>query len=380
MRHSTSASQTKKTKKIRYAVVGLGHIAQAAVLPAFKHAKNSELVALVSGDPKKLKQLGRRYKVKALYGYEKYAECLRSGLIDAVYIALPNTLHRQYAEAAARAGIHVLCEKPLAMTEESCESMIATAITHGTQLMVGYRLHFERANLEAIKLAQSGKLGDLRLFNSTFTMQIRDKENIRLRRELGGGPIWDIGIYCVNAARYLFRAEPTEVIASAVRGSDARFKSVDEAVSVTMRFPNERLATFTCSFGADETSQYEVIGTQGRLRVDSAYDYAMPITLEHWQGSRKKSSRRFAKRDQFAAELTYFAECVQTGKLPEPHGLEGLADVRILNAIMHSARSGKAIELGGMRVLKKSRRPSMKQEIRKPAHGEPKLVNVSQPH
>lgn len=378
MRHSTPTPS--KIKKTRYAVVGLGHIAQAAVLPAFKQAKNSELTALVSGDPKKLKQLGRRYRVKALYSYEQYADCLRSGLIDAVYIALPNTLHRQYAEAAARAGIHVLCEKPLAMTEQSCESMIATAFTHGTQLMVGYRLHFERANLEAIKLAQSGKLGDLRLFHSTFTMQIRDKENIRLRRELGGGPLWDLGIYCVNAARYLFRSEPTEVIAAAARGSDARFKSVDEALSVTMRFPNERLATFTCSFGSDETSQYEVLGTKGRLKVGYAYDYAMPITLEHWQGSKKKSSRRFSKRDQFAAELTYFSDCVQNGKLPEPHGLEGLADVRILNAIMHSARTGKAIALDGMRALKKGRRPTMAQEIRKPAHGEPKLVNVSQPH
>jgi glucose-fructose oxidoreductase len=116
-----------KAEKIRYAVVGLGHIAQVAVLPAFAHAKNSELVALVSDDPEKLEKLGRRYKVKTRFKYDQYDECLRSGDIDAVYIALPNHLHRSYTERAARAGVHVLCEKPMAVTEEDCLSMIRVA-------------------------------------------------------------------------------------------------------------------------------------------------------------------------------------------------------------------------------------------------------------
>src|SRR5215216_1022460 len=152
-----SRNQSRGQKRIRYAVVGLGHIAQVAVLPAFAHAENSELAALVSDDPEKLEKLGRRYKVKARFSYQQYEECLRSGSVDAVYIALPNHLHRPYAEQAARAGVHVLCEKPMAVTEEDCLSMIRVAEENGVKLMVAYRLHFEEANLKAIELVQGGK-------------------------------------------------------------------------------------------------------------------------------------------------------------------------------------------------------------------------------
>src|SRR3954471_15451727 len=145
-------------EKVRYAVVGLGHIAQVAVLPAFAHAENSELAALVSDDPEKLDRLGRRYKVKARFSYDRYDECLRGGDIDAVYIALPNHLHRSYSERAARAGVHVLCEKPMAVTEADCLSMIRVAEENRVKLMIAYRLHFEEANLRVIDLVQQGKL------------------------------------------------------------------------------------------------------------------------------------------------------------------------------------------------------------------------------
>src|SRR5215211_1906007 len=167
------AAKQNQQQKVRYAVVGLGHIAQVAVLPAFAHAENSELAALVSDDPEKLEKLGRRYKVKARFSYNQYEECLRSGSVDAVYIALPNHLHRPYSEQAARAGVHVLCEKPMAVTEDDCLSMIRVAEENGVKLMVAYRLHFEEANLKAIELVQGGKLGDPRLFESVFTMQVK---------------------------------------------------------------------------------------------------------------------------------------------------------------------------------------------------------------
>src|SRR5689334_7091572 len=156
---------SKEAKKIRYAVVGLGHIAQVAVLPAFAHAENSELAALVSDDPEKRAKLGRKYKVKA-FSYAEYDDCLRSGRVDAVYIALPNHLHREYSERAARAGVHVLCEKPMAVTARDCEAMIRAARKNRVKLMIAYRLHFERANLEAAKIARSGRLGELRFFSS----------------------------------------------------------------------------------------------------------------------------------------------------------------------------------------------------------------------
>jgi predicted dehydrogenase len=142
--------------KVRYAVVGLGHIAQIAVLPAFAKAKNSELVALVSDDPKKLAKLGKKYNVPLRYSYDEYDACLCSGEVDAVYIALPNSLHREYTVRACRARVHVLCEKPMAVTESDCEAMIAAAKENRTRLMIAYRLHFEEANMKAVEIARSG--------------------------------------------------------------------------------------------------------------------------------------------------------------------------------------------------------------------------------
>jgi predicted dehydrogenase len=200
-----------RPEKVRYAVVGLGYIAQVAVLPAFTHSReNSKLAALVSGDPRKLKALSRKYNVEQTYSYEDFGECLKSGAVDAVYIALPNHMHRAYAESAAAAGVHVLCEKPMAFSEADCDAMIESAQNHGIKLMIAYRLHFERGNLEAIAVIKSGKIGEPRIFTSVFSQQVK-KGNSRLKKDIGGGPLWDMGVYCINAARYLFGAEPVEV-------------------------------------------------------------------------------------------------------------------------------------------------------------------------
>src|SRR3954465_4082551 len=200
---------------IRYAVVGCGHIAQVAVLPAFGNARrNSKLAAIVSGDPVKRAELCKKYDVPKAVDYDQYDQLLKSGDIDAVYIALPNNMHAEYTERAARAGIHVLCEKPMAVTEAECELMAREAREDKVKLLVAYRLHFERANLEAGEIARSGRIGEPRLFNSTFTMHVVPG-NIRVRSELGGGTLYDIGIHCINAARGLFREEPIEVRAMA---------------------------------------------------------------------------------------------------------------------------------------------------------------------
>jgi len=166
-------------KKIRYAVVGLGHISQVALLPAFKNAHNSVLAALISDDDKKRKELAKRFRLspESTYSYEEYDECLKSGEIDAVYVGLPNHLHCEYTVRAARAGVHVLCEKPMAVTEKECEQMTTACQKAGTKLMIAYRLHFEQANLEAVKIATSGQIGDLRIFSSTFSQQV-DADNI----------------------------------------------------------------------------------------------------------------------------------------------------------------------------------------------------------
>ena len=367
-------SRKQTSKKIRYAVVGLGHLAQVAVLPAFASTPNSKLVAIVSGEAAKRKKLGRQYGLEHVYSYDEYERAL--SLVDAVYLVLPNHLHRDYAVRAAKAGVHVLCEKPMAVTEEDCETMIAAAEKNRTKLMVAYRLHFEKANLEAIELAKNGKLGKLRIFDSSFAQQVAP-DNIRVTEpvENGGGPVYDMGVYCINAARYLFRAEPVSVMAFSAVHTDKRFEKVEEMTTVVMRFPEGKFANFTGSFGAADISRYTLIGTKGVLTADPAYDYSMPLAQQITIDGKTKT-RKFPKRDQFAAEIVYFSNCILRNKDPEPSGHEGLADIRIVRAIYQSARSGKEVELPG---FQEKPRPTLKQEISRPAHGKPDTLNVESP-
>lgn len=362
-------------KKIRYALVGAGWIAQSAVLPAFKNAKkNSELVALVSDDPKKRKRLGSKLKVKT-YSYDEYDACLTSGEIDAVYISLPNHLHRDYVVRAAEAGIHVLCEKPLAMNEDQASEMVDVCRRNGVRLMTAYRLHFDEANLRAIQLVKSGKIGEPRFYDSVFSMQAVEG-NYRLKEDCGGGPLLDLGIYCINAARYLFREEPTEVIAFSATGSDKRFKEVEEMVSATLRFPGEKLATFTCSFGAASTAHFQVVGTKGNLVLDGAFDFENKMTEYLKVGSAEKKKKVYGKRDQFAPELMHFSDCVIKGKDPEPSGEEGLNDVRIMQAIYESIGKGTKVTISG---LAEARHPDQRQQRKAPPVRALHLVNADEP-
>lgn len=359
---------------IRYAVVGLGHIAQAAILPAFRHARtNSQLAALFSGDEVKRQRLGKKYRVPAL-PYEEYEACLRSGEIDAVFIALPNSMHADYTIRAATHGVHVLCEKPMAVTVEECERMIQACNDHDVKLMIAYRLHFEEANLRAIEIVQSGDIGQPRFFTSAFGFQV-DDPNIRLERELGGGVLYDIGIYCINAARYLFRAEPTEVFAFEAHCQEPRFEEIAESWAVTMRFPGERLASFTASFGVDAVSTYSVVGTEGVLTLNPAYDWTTPLRHELTKQSKTKR-KTFVRRDHFAPEIIRFSEAILANRDPEPSGQEGLADVRIIQALHESAKQGTPIKLEPIDV---GRRPTPEMHWHAPATSEPQLVNVDDP-
>jgi glucose-fructose oxidoreductase len=371
----SKAKTNSSQRKLRYAVVGLGHIAQVAVLPAFAHAgQNSELAALVSDDATKRRELGQQYQVKT-YSYDEYDDCLRSGQIDAVYIALPNHLHCEYTVRAAEAGVHVLCEKPMAVTEEECEQMIHAARASDVRLMIAYRLHFEQCNLKAVEIARSGQLGELRIFNSVFNMQVKPGD-IRVQGDMGGGTLYDIGVYCINAARYLFQDEPEEVIAFSANGGDPRFREVDEMTSAVLRFPGERLASFTTSFGAADVGEYRIVGTKGDLRVEPAYSYAEKL-VHHLTVGGKTTRQTFAMRDQFAPELIYFSDCVLQRREPEPSGEEGLADIRIVRALYQSAMSRQPVMLP---ELEKRRRPTMEQEIRRPAVSKPELVHAESPH
>lgn len=355
---------------IKYGIVGLGHIAQVAVLPAFAHARrNSRVTALVSADPTKLRALSKKYRVPSVFSYDEYDQCLEQ--VDAVYIALPNSLHAEYTIRAARAGVHVLCEKPMAVTVDECRKMIDACREHRVKLMIAYRLHFEQINLNAIDLVRRGRIGEPKFFNSSFAMTVRAGD-IRTRKEMGGGTLYDIGVYCINAARYLFRAEPTEVVAVSVNSGTAKLREIDETTGAVLRFGGERVAAFVTSFNSSDVGSYRIVGTKGQLVVDPAYEYAEGLGYELTVNG-KTTRRRVGKRDQFAPQLLYFSDCILRNRAPEPSGEEGLQDVRVVQALYESARTGKAVAIP---PIPREKRPTGKQRIVRPGVRKPRLVKV----
>lgn len=328
---------------VRFALVGLGDIAQRAVLPAFEHAKKkATLTALVSGEPNKRRVLSRRLNGVIACDYDEYDGLLESGAVDAVYIALPNEMHADFAQRAMSAGIHVLCEKPMATTIADARAMTRAAERTGVRFMVAYRLHFDPATLKAIDMARQSRAGDLRIFASLFSSPV-ERGDIRLEAK-GRGGLFDLGIYCVNAARMVFRSEPTEVVAMHAGIGNGRFREVPEMTAALLRYPGDRIAMFTCSLSAYRGSSWSAVAMNRLVRMEPAYTYHEPLVVQ----VRAKSGarvRRYGVHDQFAAELDHFVARIRSKRKAEPSAREGEADVRILDAIDRSARTGRAVRL-----------------------------------
>ncbi len=363
------------TRKVRYAVVGLGNIAQVAVLPAFAHAReNSELVALVSSDSEKLRELSKKYGVETTGSYDELETLIRESRVDAVYVTVPNSLHREIVERAAHAGAHILCEKPLGPSVVDCQAMIASARAHGVLLMTGYRLHFDATNLDVIERVRRGDIGEPRFFSSVFSHQVREGD-IRTRADLAGGALLDMGIYCVNAARNVFGCEPLSAMAMQVLGTDPRFRDVDEMTTAILRFPGECIAQITASQGASDVSQFQIVGSRGTIELDPAYDYANrlreTVTIDD-----KTRTHKGPREDQFAPELVHFSNRILDGTQPEPSGEEGLADIRVIEAIQRSAESGVVIALPPQF---RSTRPAPEQAMRKPPVSTQRPIHAPSP-
>lgn len=328
-------------KKIRYAVVGTGWISQIAFMPAIEQTGNSEITAIVSGNRANAQKLADFYGIRHIYSYDQYDEMLKSGLVDAVYIALPNSMHADYAIRAAKAGVHALVEKPLAATVAECEAMIAAADKAGVWLMTAYRLHTEPATIAAIDMIRRGEIGTPRLFSSVFAFPVA-AGNHRLKAEHWGGPLQDIGVYCINAARHLFGEEPVEVSAAISRNpDDPRFTEVEETVSVSMTFPHGRMAHFTASFGSDDLDQYRVLGTKGQIEMLPGFRFDRAMVLRVTKDG-KVTEKAYPQYDQFSGQAAYFSDCILKGVRPEADGGDGLADVVIMRAIEDSAKTGRA--------------------------------------
>lgn len=333
-------------EKVRYAVVGAGWIAQEGFLPSVAQTGNSELVAIVTGNAEAGRRLADFHGVPRVCGYEGYDDLLTSGAVDAVYVALPNSLHADIAIRALRCGVHALVEKPLALTVTECEALIAAGEAGGAFLMTAYRLHNEPGTVEALEWVRRGAIGRPRLFHAGFSFQA-GMGNHRLRAEHWGGPLQDLGVYCVNAARHLFGAEPLDCVA--LDGSaegDPRFGEVAEALSAVLRFPGGGLASFACSFGAASHDHYSIQGSEGRIDVEQGFRFPTAPRLRLTRGT-EVSEWEAPRIDQFGAQTAYFSDCILAGTPPEADGAEGLADVRALRAIEEAARTGRRVAIGG---------------------------------
>lgn len=330
-------------KQIGYAVLGAGALARKAVLPAFARAENARLVAVVSADRAEAQMVAQEFRATP-YHFDELRQCLAREDVNAVWITVPNAQHCDYAVEASRAGVHVLCERPMAITADECRRMLRTSQTNRVKLMVAYRLPFQPGPLKAIELVRAGAIGLPKTFSSDFTTKLDDPDDVRLSRRLGGGTVYDLGVQAVHAARSLFAAEPAQVMAMTARTSRRFGGDVDESAIALVRFPDERLAHLHTSFGEEPVALFTIYGEDGFLRLTNAYRHTEPMTIQIVRGGRVEELT-FEPGDPFGATLTYFSDCVVSDRQPEPSGIDGLQDVRIVEAIYRSARDGRPVTL-----------------------------------
>jgi len=325
--------------KVRYAIVGAGWISQEAFMPSVAQTDSAEMTAIVTGNTEAAAKLAEFYGIGSVCGYDGYDALLASDKIDAVYIALPNSMHADFAIRAMNAGKHALVEKPLAISVEECEAMIAASETNNVYLMTAYRLHCEPMTVELLERVRAGEVGEAKHFSSVFGFQTPDT-NHRLKREHWGGPLQDIGIYCLNAARNIFEDEPIEAHAVRVHGNgDPRFAEVEGSIAVTLRFPRDRLAQFTVSFEIGDIDSYHVLGSSGVIEVGKSYDFRTTPEIAIVKGGQKEHLA-VHDSDQFGGMLTYFTDCILSNTPPAADGVEGMADVIAMLAIEKSVETG----------------------------------------
>ncbi|HET9490228.1 MAG TPA: Gfo/Idh/MocA family oxidoreductase [Methylomirabilota bacterium] len=331
-------------RQIGYAVVGLGNTARTAILPAFaRSTEHSRLAAVISGDRAKAQLVAQQYHAAA-YHYEELRQCLQREDVNVLYIALPNSMHSDYAVEAARAGVHVLCEPPMAVTADECRRMIRTCQTNRVKLMIAYRLRFRPSVLEALALVRGGHIGLPKTLSSDLTTRVEAPDSIRLQRRLGGGTVYHLGVECIHAARSVFGADPAQVMAMTARTSRRYGGDVDESAVALIRFPDERLTHFHASFGEEPSSGFTIFGEDGWIHVANAYEPQASGHLILLQREQRQETS-FEPTDEYAAVLSHFSTAVREERVPEPTGVEGLQDVRVIEAIYRSARDGRPVTL-----------------------------------
>lgn len=342
------------SERVGYAIVGLGKFALGQIIPAFAESKRSRLAALVSGNRDKALATARQYGVDeaSVYDYQTFDRIADNGSVDVVYVILPNALHAEYTIRAFQAGKHVMCEKPMANTVEECHQMIEAGRKAGKKLMVAYRAHHEPHNVEAIRMARGGELGQIKLVTSDHGRHLDPKDPAdqwRMDKSLaGGGSLYDIGIYSLQAARYITGEEPVEIRAMvSTPADDPRFRQVEDTVTWQMAFPSGALALCSSSYSIDDTKRITALGSKAGLRLDPATNYEGNQLYLRRGGS--ETHLKVQDKSQFAGEMDHLAQAIKENKPVNTPGEEGLQDVRLMQMIYESAREGRPVKVAGGR-------------------------------
>lgn len=341
-----AGAEEPPSRKLGFALVGLGRLSEGQLVPAFKSTKYCRLAALVSGKPDKARAWAQQNGVpeKNIYDYQTFDRIRDNPDVDVVYVVLPNSMHAEYTIRAARAGKHVLCEKPMAISVKECDEMIAAVKAAGRQLAIGYRCHFEPHNMEMMRLAREKAFGAVKVVEASAGFRIGDPTQWRLNKALsGGGSLLDIGLYALQAARYITGEEPTSVTAQQTTTDPVKFKDVDESILFDLRFPSGVLATCSSSY-ATRLNRFWAGAENGWFEVSPASSYR-GIRGRTASGNEAPKQMGFPEIDQFAAEMDDFARCILEGRPTRVPGEEGRRDQRIMAAIYEAASSGRAVAL-----------------------------------
>jgi predicted dehydrogenase len=352
------------SERVGFAIVGLGHLSLGQILPAFGKTKYCKPVALVSGDRGKAGKIASQYGIKqpSIYSYENFDEIARNPDVHVIYVVLPNSMHAEYVIRGAKAGKHILCEKPMATSAADCERMIAACKAANVQLMIAYRQQYEPMNRVLVKLVRDGKLGKIRSILATNAQNQGDPSQWRQKVALsGGGCLPDVGIYCLNATRFLSGEEPSEVWGTLHQPKDdPRFREVEETCSFVLKFPSGMIAACSSGYGAHKSQSMRLEGDLGWAELSPAFGYTgLKLRTSTVQdGHDVVSEPSIEAADQFAVEMDHMAQCVRNNQQPHTPGEEGLQDQRIVEAIYQSAKMGKPVSLAAPRDATRGPEPA----------------------
>ena len=330
-------------KKLGWALCGLGGLSENQIAPALQKAQWSRLAGVITDTPAKASKWKQKYGLsdRSIVTYDTMHELADNPDIDVVYIVTPNALHAEQAAAAFKAGKHVFCEKPMEVSVEKCEQMIRDAKAANRKLGVAYRCQYDPNHLECVRIARAKEFGDIKIVESTFNVSIGDPGQWRLKRALsGGGALMDVGIYALQATRYLTGEEPVEVVAIEGKTNPKKYAEVDESMVWQMRFPSGAIANCSTSYETGVSSRFRVHAEKGWFGLEPAFFYS---------GNRGERSDHkqinLPSDDLFKLEMDDFSRCILENHQSKVAGEEGLRDVRIMMAIYEAARTGRAVRL-----------------------------------